>query len=179
LYFSGRMNAELTKAVTFITLIFLLLAGKAFAQFKWVEIGVDGLTCSQCTKSVEMSIRKLDFVKNVEMNLEHTKGKITFKDGAKVSIGQIAQAVVNAGFSVRYLQAGFLFENITINKGYCFSNEGKQYQFVKTETKTLNGETVIKFIGKKFQSGKEYQHWKADLVPVCDKSKGEILYVTL
>jgi copper chaperone CopZ len=149
------------------------------AQFKWVEVGVDGLTCSQCSRSVEMSIRKLDFVQDVEMNLEHTRGKITFKPLAKVSVEKISQAVVNAGFSVRYLQAGFNFENLAINKNYCFPFEGKQYQFIQTEKKILNGEVLIKFVGKKYQSVKEYKHWKSDLIPACDKLKGEILYVTL
>ena len=130
-----------------------------------------------------MSIRKLDFVQDVEMNLEHTEGKITFKPGARVNVSKIAQAVVNAGFSVRYLHAGFLFKDTSIDKAYCFAFEEKQYQFVipaiGTETKKLDGEVVLKFIGKKFQSAKEFKHWKAELGPPCDKSKGETLYVTL
>jgi len=171
--------ANFSRNLFYIIFILFAFSGKTFAQFKWVEIGVDGLTCSQCSRSVEMSIRKLDFVQNVEMNLEQTQGKIIFKDGAKIDVERIAQAVVNSGFSVRYLQAGFYFENIAVSNGYCFPFEGKQYQFIKTENKILKGETVIKFIGKKFQSNKEFKKWKADLVPVCDKSKGEILYVTL
>jgi copper chaperone CopZ len=173
------MRLKTTDFATALTLILLILSVKMGAQFSWVQIGVDGLTCSQCSKSVEMSIRKLDFVQNVDMNLEHTEGKITFKPGAKVNVEKIAKAVVDAGFSVRYLHAGFIFENIAMTNGFCFPFEGKQYQFVKAESKNLNGEATIKFVGKKFQSNKEYKHWKADLTPVCDKSKGEILYVTL
>lgn len=158
---------------------FLFLASGLFSQFKWVQIGVDGLTCSMCSKSVEMSIRKLDFVDNVEMNLERTEGKITFKPGAEVNVEKIAQAVVNAGFSVRYLHAGFVFDNVNTGNGNCFVFEGRQFQFVKTEPKTLNGETTLKFVGKKFQSPKEYKHWKGDMKPACDKTKGEIYYVTI
>jgi hypothetical protein len=113
------------------------------------------------------------------MNLQHTEGKITFKPGAKVDVEKIAQAVVDAGFSVRYLLAGFVFDNTVVSKGFCYPYEESQFQFVKTEGKTLNGETTLKFIGKEFQSGKEYKHWKSDLIPVCDKLKGKILYVTL
>ncbi len=165
---------------TFILLgLVLLFSGEAFANFNWVKIGVDGLTCAQCSKGVELSIRKLDFVQNVEMNLEHTEGKITFKPGAKVDVEKIAQAVVNAGFSVRYLSAGFVFPTTVVSKGFCYSYEGSQFQFTKTEGKTLKGETTIKFIGKQFQSRQEYKYWKADLIPVCDKLKGKILYVTL
>src|ERR1700759_2288056 len=92
-------------------LLFLVASLHLRAQFTWAEIGVDGLTCSACTRSVEMQIRKLDFVDSVSMNLEHTDGKIFFKKGAAVNIEKISQAVVDAGFSVRYLRAGFLFKN--------------------------------------------------------------------
>ena len=48
----------------------------ASAQFQTVYIGVNGLTCSQCSRTVEMSIRKLDFVGDVQMNLAHTESRM-------------------------------------------------------------------------------------------------------
>ena len=149
------------------------------ANFTYVQIGVDGLTCSQCSRSVEMSIRKLSFVEDVQMNLANTEGKITFKPGAKIDIKKIAQAVFDAGFSVRYLNGGFTFDNVAINVNSCFPFDGNQFQFVKVDSKILNGETIIKFIGKKFLSNKEYKKWKNSLQPVCEKSKGELFYITL
>src|SRR4051812_34855647 len=96
-----------------LTLIVLLLCAviQAQAQFGNVYIGVNGLTCSQCTRTVEMSIRKLDFVADVQMNLEHTEGKIILKKNKKADMDKIAQAIVNAGFSVRYLQADLTIDN--------------------------------------------------------------------
>ena len=76
-----------------------------YAQFKEVTVGVNGLTCSQCSRSVEMRIRKLAFVADVKMNLEHTEGRIFFKKGDKVNVDKIAAAVVDAGFSVRFWHA--------------------------------------------------------------------------
>jgi copper chaperone CopZ len=151
----------------------------ASSNYSWVQVGVDGLTCSQCSRSVEMCIRKLSFVQDVVMNLANTEGKITFKPGTKVDIKKIAQAVVDAGFSVRYISAGFVFENASISENSCFPFEENQFQFVKVDPKTLNGETTLKFIGKKFLNPKEFRKWKGSLQPVCDKLKGEILYVTL
>jgi copper chaperone CopZ len=86
---------------------FLFNVSALLAQFSKVEIGVDGLTCSMCTRSTELSIRKLDFVDSVKMDLTNTNGVITFKKGMPVSVEKIAQAVKNAGFSVRYLKADF------------------------------------------------------------------------
>src|SRR4051812_34474653 len=101
------------KALLSFVLLILGLTGVR-AQFLWAEIGVDGLTCSACTRSVEMSLRKLDFVDSVVMNLEHTDGKIYFKKDQSVEPDKIAQAVVNAGFSVRFLKANFNFSGTQV-----------------------------------------------------------------
>ncbi len=161
---------------TFLTIVCCLsFLGKA--DITWVQVGVDGLTCSQCSRSVEMSIRKLGFVQDVQMNLEHTEGKITFKPGAKIDLKKIANAVLDAGFSVRYLSVGFNFDNV--NTSTCVPFGENQFQFIKTEAKVLNGEAVLKVIGRKFMPKKEFKKWKEDLTPACDKAKGEIFYVTL
>ena len=54
-----------------VCLLFVLLTSIGVkAQFISAEIGIDGLTCSACTRSAEMSIRKLPFVADVKMNIE-------------------------------------------------------------------------------------------------------------
>lgn len=106
---------------TIFTIAFLLLClPKGFAQFVWAEIGVNGLTCSQCSRSVEMSIIKLDFVKDVQMGLESTVGKILFKQGNDISFKKIAKAITDAGFSIRYLKANYSFNNFEgMSREYC------------------------------------------------------------
>jgi copper chaperone CopZ len=172
-------NRLFRRCLTVLCFIAFFIAFNAKANYTWVQVGVNGLTCSQCSRSVEMSIRKLDFVQDVVMNLEHTEGKIIFKPNAKVDIKKIAKAVVDAGFSVRYLTAGFTFENIAVSNGFCYPFEGKQLQFVKVDSKNINGEVTLKFLGKNFLADKEYKMWKKDLEATCPKSQGEILYVTL
>src|SRR5579885_2179698 len=100
-----RIFAYMRAAYLIIASVLLTVASNA--QFTQVELGVDGLTCSACTRSVEMGLRKLDFVKDVKMNLDNTNGVITFKEGIPVSIEKLAKAVSDAGFSVRYLQATY------------------------------------------------------------------------
>lgn len=170
----------LCKLLFFTTFILsLAVATNCSAQFVSVEIGVDGLTCSACTRTVEMSIRKLDFVKDVQMNLDNTKGIITFKAGSNVSIKKIAKAVVDAGFSVRYLQATYRTDSVLhISDNYCFSYDGSTYQFIKVNAADMKNEIVLKFIGKSFQESKEYKKWKAYLKPMCGKAK-TTYYVTL
>lgn len=171
-----------TLRFSFTGLILLLLAFTTInceAQFTSAELGVDGLTCSACTRSVEMSIRKLDFVKDVQMNLDNTKGVVTFKPGANVSIEKLAKAVIEAGFSVRYMQATFKADSaIHVSDNYCFAYGDASYQFVKVTATDLKSDMVVKFIGKEFLPAKEYKKWKADLKPMCTGAKATY-YVTL
>ena len=149
------------------------------SQFLWAEVGVDGLTCSACSRSVELSILKLNFVDSVVMNLEHTEGKIFFKKNVKVEIDKIAQAVVNAGFSVRYLKTAFIFTAGSVSGNNRFVYENTTYQFIKPPDKTLNGETTITFIGKTFLSKKEFSHWKNEIKNSFSDKKEKIYFITL
>lgn len=170
----------LSKIVSAIVVILsLTITANCSAQFTSVELGVDGLTCSACTRTVEMSIRKLDFVKDVQMNLDNTKGVVTFKEGSPVSIRKIAKAVVNAGFSVRYLQATFKTDSVLhVSNNYCLAYAGETYQFVEVNPSNEKNEITMKFIGRDFQASKEYKKVKKELKPMCGNSKNTY-YVTL
>jgi copper chaperone CopZ len=160
------------------TLLCIALALNSKAQFTQAELGIDGLTCSACTRSVEMSLRKLDFVKDVKMNLDNTNGVITFKENSPISIEKIAKAVVDAGFSVRYLQATFKAGlTMPMLDNHCLVEGDVVYQFVHTDVAQLKDDLVFKFIGKEFLPAKEYRKWKDDLKPAC-KAKSTY-YVTL
>ncbi len=158
-----------------------LLTTVTFGQFKVVMFGVDGLTCSACSRSVEMQIRKLDFVDNVEMDLANTSGKIYFKGGSKIKMEKIAKAITDAGFSVRSLGAVFNFDKVDIGENFCWEYAGDQFQFLKTQNRQLNGDVLIKFIGEKYLSKKELKKWslilKKAMSTGCDSKN--TYYVTL
>lgn len=151
------------KQVFFFVLLLTALGAKA--QFTEAKIGVNGLTCSQCSRNVEMRLRKLDFVKDVKMNLEHTEGTIIFKENAKVNMDKVAQAVIDAGFSLRFLSATFHFTG-NLN-GNCFSYGGDSYQLVSNTTKKPDGIISLKFLGKNYLSKKEYKQWLPQLTGEC------------
>jgi copper chaperone CopZ len=177
---AGMLTDIVHLCMRHLLLIFLqCLALSLCAQFTWVQVGVNGLTCSQCSRSVEMSIRKLDFVADVQMNLEHTEGKILLKSGTEANVEKIAQAVFDAGFSVRYLTAGFVFDHTAVSENSCFSFSGGMFQFLTDKATELNGETTITFIGKKFLPQKEYKTWKSKLQNHCGKEGKKVYYITL
>lgn len=162
-----------------IAFVFLFCTLQTKAQFKSAMVGVNGLTCSACSRTVEMAIRKLPFVKDVQMNLDNTEGKIIFTDNADVNIDKIAKAVTDAGFSVRYLNAVFIFNNVNVSSGYCFNNGNYTLQFINTASKILNGESQLKFIGSEFLPKEELKKYKTLLTNSCLESKGRVYFVTL
>jgi copper chaperone CopZ len=151
----------------------------ATAQFQTVYIGVNGLTCSQCSRTVEMSIRKLDFVQDVDMNLEHTEGKITLKKNKKADMDKIAQAVVNAGFSVRYLQADLMIDNSVAVSGQCFNYKGDAYEFTEAPKDPLKGVVKLKFIGKKYLPKNELKKMEPLTDNKCSKATGKVYHVAI
>lgn len=161
-----------------ILTFFLLCTQKGLGQFTVAEIGVNGLTCSQCSRSVEMSLLKLDFVKEVQMNLENTNGKITFKKGIEVNLKKIAKAVTDAGFSVGYLRVAYSFNNLDISNPASLTNASGQFCFVNTELKTLHGEILLTVINKEFMPNQEYKKWKELIKKSCTEVKKESYYVT-
>lgn len=114
-----------------------------------------------------MGIRKLTFVDSVSMNLENTQGKIVFKKGAKVEMEEIAKAVIGAGFSLRSLYASIDVGTLKIQNNFCWGYENDSYHFVKVdEHVNLKGLVLLKFVGEKYMSKKEFKNWKM----VCTES---------
>jgi len=152
---------------------------EARAQFQAAYVGVNGLTCSQCSRTVEMSIRKLDFVSDVQMNLEHTEGKIILKKDKKADMDKIAQAVVNAGFSVRYLQADLMIDNSVAVSGQCFNYKGDAYEFNEAPKDPLKGLVKLKFIGKKYLPKNELKKMEPLTDNKCGKATGKVYHVAI
>ena len=181
-YLSKWINSKMKNIKTLffpISFLFLLFIGVSCeGQIKSAMIGVNGLTCSACTRTVEMSIRKLVFVKEVKMNLENTEGEISFKEGADVDFDKISKAITNAGFSVRFLKATYLFNNLKVNKNLCFNAGKYNLQFVNTTDKVLNGESMIKFLGQKFQPKSEFSKVKPLLISSCADKDKKVYFIT-
>lgn len=113
-----------------LILCFLTIVKTSEAAIKWIDIGVNGLTCSMCTRSVEMRIRRLDFVSTVEMDLETANGRIFFKEGVGINLDKIAQAVREAGFSLQYYKITFDLDDVSITPGGEFMDHLYSFQWV-------------------------------------------------
>lgn len=167
------MKNRILGVVGTFLLIFCLCSVSTFGQFSHAKIGVNGMTCSACTKSVEMSIRKLPFVDAVVMNLENNSGEITLKKGQAILIESIVKAVVDAGFSVRFLTAEYTF--ITSDFATTvYSENNYKFQFLRSKPTQKN--CTLRFIGQKYQSKKEFTKYKTEF-PEIDFGKDHVYYV--
>jgi copper chaperone CopZ len=146
------MTRATLKRFVFV-LLFVAIATMGHAQVLSARVGINGLTCSQCSRSVEMQLRKLPFVKTVDMDLEKTEGSLQFKEGANVDFSKIAQAVKDAGFSVRFLKA-----EIDLNKVEMKANSftiNKETYLIEGKVPPANSKNLFIFKGKKYSSEKD------------------------
>jgi len=65
-----------------------------------VTLGIDGMTCGGCVKSVTNVLSALDGVAKAEVSLEKKSAVVDY-DPAKVSLAQFKQSVEDAGFEIR------------------------------------------------------------------------------
>lgn len=155
------------------SLLFILITISVRAQFINATIGINGLTCSQCSRSVEMQLRKLSFVKDVKMNLEQTSGTIFFKENKKVNIKSIADAVKDAGFSVRFLKADINKAALNISEQGCFSLDGNSYNILGPSSIPSKGILNLQFVGKDYLPGSDLKRYK---LPATTNCKGKVTY---
>lgn len=160
----------------FTVLFFSLTTLKAINTVDYIEIGVNGLTCSSCSRTVEIAIRKLDFVENVEMDLAHTMGKIYLKKGASVNMNAIAKAVIDAGFYLGYMKINIDFSMIKLSSN-CFEYANIKYQLIDTDYKQLSTKRTLLFIGKRFMSAKQWMQYKGKLKKECNGDAPNFYYV--
>lgn len=140
-----------------LTIGLLLVGVVGQAQIKSVLIGINGLTCSQCTRNVEMQLRKLPFVAGVTMNLEQTNGAIQLKDEVSFAPERVVRAVQNAGFSIRYLKLVVLNPAQTDTVRECFAASRLRMQIVDGLPQSLPDTLYLQLLGEPFQPRKAVQ----------------------
>lgn len=154
----------------FSLLVFSLLcfvqAQTASAQFSRGKMGINGLTCSQCSRSVEMELRKLPFLDNIAMNLEHTTCTFTIKDESKFSVFALRDAVRNAGFSVRFLRLEH--KGARADTLPCFRHNNVVYQFI-TSSEPAGDRRLYQVLAADFMPARE---WKKVAVENNSACKG-------
>ncbi len=144
------------------TLFFLYTYGfsNLQAQFVSAEVAIDGFTCSMCALGVEKSILQLDFVAEMKMDLNTSTAKISFRKNKPVSIHKIADKILDAGFSVRYINAEFNFPKISIDNYSIFNDGDNEFHFMDVNPDTITGPITLVLLNQKLSSKKTYTRWQ-------------------
>jgi copper chaperone CopZ len=157
------------KGLLFLT-VFLFLCGIAEARFTSVVLGIDGLTCSACSYGTERSIRKLDFVEDVKMELNKNTAEITFKKEKSISIDALVKKVYDAGFSVRSVDVVYHFDQPVSISNHILQLDSSVVYVLQSGTSSLSGDVNMKFIKEKYVPKKELLKWKVQI----EKAKEEL-----
>ena len=160
-----------------IFIAFLALStGVANAQFTKAELQVSGLTCSMCSKATEKSLRTLDFISDIKVDLNRNLFLISFKKDAQVNFDQISKKVQSAGFFINNLKATFNFANTKIDDNW-FSYAGDNYHVVAPANKALNGLAAITIVDKGFAPAAVYKKYSNTFT--SSTKPGKVYHVTI
>lgn len=166
----------------YLVFILLFLAGlQVQAQFTQAEVSVNGLTCSQCSRSVEMALKRLDFIAKVEMDLQQPAAHIVFKKGKAIDFSKLAAAVRDAGFSVRAVKAKMAIPDAVT--GACFL-DNKIVYFNAGDGGLLQQGSSLLLLASDLISKAELEKYKKQIRQVrplaCDqKGKRDIPFILL
>lgn len=158
-----------------IPFLLFICSVQAQAQFTRAEVSVNGLTCSQCSRSVEMALKRLDFIAKVEMDLQQPTAHIVFKKNKAIDFAKLARAVRNAGFAVGTIVTHYQVQN---NEDVCVINNNTLYYPVK-EAKIENGQLKMLLLGKGLISDtelKKYVNFQSNDVKCSVKTLKNIPY---
>jgi copper chaperone CopZ len=145
------------------SLIVLLIAFASLndvrAQLISADIGINGMTCSMCARGTEATLRRLDFIDTMWVDLNALVAHIKFKKNTDAPIEALVSSVEDAGFTVRSITAIFNFHNQHIANDDHLTVGSDVLNFVGTGEQVLNGPITLRFIDKPFVNKKEFKEW--------------------
>jgi copper chaperone CopZ len=162
----------------FLSLALLTLTAHAQGPLKWVDVGVNGLTCSLCSRSVEMSLSRLDFVDHVDMSLEKTEGRVFLKPDWPYNMKEISKAVQTAGFSVRFLRMMINFNEVPVDQKGIFTFQNQRYEWLDFSRELAKGDVAVKLVDEGFIPKKENVNWKKKIAALDGADTGNTFHVT-
>lgn len=156
LRFINSKRFKFTVKGTLLNLLLLHFFGnQLFAQSE-IQIGINGLTCSLCCKTVEESMRRLHFVKDVRMDLINTVAAVRITDSVS-DLDKLVKAVINAGFSVRMVRGNLMGRNWKMLEEIQISLGSLTFKVLNSEAYKPATKMHIQYISKKYLPSKDWK----------------------
>ena len=141
-----------------------------YSQFSKAALQASGLTCAMCSKAVKVALEKVSFVREVKVNIKKQEYSIAFKESSKTDFDELKKAVEDAGFSVASLKVTGSFTDVNVEKDKHIQLDGKNFHFINSNTRVLNGEQTFTIVDKDFLSAKDYKKFSAATKMECIKT---------
>lgn len=163
-------------SLKYLSIFFIFLSVKVNGQILSAEVKANGLVCSLCSRSIEMSLMKLDFIEKVEVDLQNTTTLLSFKAGKEVDIGKITRAVEKAGFSVGSMKIEYRIPPVSDNSNGCIAEGPIVFQLLNHPRDQISG--IVKFIviGPEFMAKEDFRSWEKKIPEPCTTDE-ELYYV--
>jgi copper chaperone CopZ len=144
------------KQIFLIALI--VLAGlSSQAQFTKATLQATGLTCAMCSNAINKALMKVPFIESVKSDIKNSAFHIVFKQGQKVEIDALKNAVEDAGFSVGNLQMTGNFSDVRVENDKHIKIGDAVFHFLNIQDQVLAGEKTITVLDKDFLTSKQFK----------------------
>jgi copper chaperone CopZ len=164
----------------FIFLLAVLIQSVASSQIQSVSLQASGLTCSVCTRAIYKSLKKLPSVAKVQEDIAHSSYHIQFKDAQKVSLADLKKAVLDAGFSVAWMEVKANFNNVEVANDSALQMDDFTFFFVDIQKQKLNGERKLLILDKDYLLEKDRKKYAGNFESKTAATNGDkIFHVTL
>ncbi len=158
----------------------LFLQSAVIAQIQSVSLQARGLTCSMCSRAIYKSLQKVSAVSNVQEDIEHSSYHIQFNNPALISPEKLKKAVLDAGFSVAWMEINYNFHNTEVASDSSLKVDRTIYYFVDVKKQTLNGEKKLLILDKDYLFEDDRKKYAGSFDPKMPAGDGvKLFHVTL
>ena len=156
------------KTLVLVVAVVIYMCG--YSQFSKATLQASGLTCSMCSKAVKVALEKVPFVQEVKVNIKSQEYTILFKENNNADFDALKKAVEDAGFSVASFKITGNFSDVSIQKDKHLELDGKNFHFISSGDKVLNGMQTLTIVDKDFLSAKDFKKYSAATKMECIKT---------
>ncbi len=134
----------------FLAVLISITALPAIAQIKSATLTASGLTCSMCSKAIYKALVAVPFVQSVTVDIDNSSYAIQFKEGEKIILDNVKNAVTGAGFSVAAMQVTANIAPTEVANDTHIDIGGSTFHFVHINKQVLQGLVSFTMLDKNY-----------------------------
>jgi copper chaperone CopZ len=158
----------------------LFVQSSVIAQIQSVSLQARGLTCSMCSRAIYKSLQKVPNVANVQEDIEHSSYHVQFNNPSLISPEKLKKAVLDAGFSVAWMEVNINFHNTEVASDSSLKLNELIFYFVDVNKQILNGEKKLLIVDKDYlQEGDRKKFIRSNGSGLSGDNGEKIYHVTL